>query len=112
MTSLNQDLAATALCATCRGEPTNLLPEDVDALACDYDETLSSLTNCHAPLKTKSVRARASAPCYNGEIDAAKRLRRKAERIWRKTKLVSDFNQFKVKRNRATYLMNEARRTF
>jgi exonuclease III len=112
MTSLNQDLAATALCATCRGEPTNLLPDDVDALARDYNETLSSLTNCHAPLKTKSVRTRASAPWYNGEIDAAKRLRRKAERIWRKSKLLSDFNQFKVKRNRVTYLMNEARRTF
>ena len=26
------------------------LPEDVDALACDYNETLSSLTYCHAPL--------------------------------------------------------------
>ena len=112
MTSLNQDLTATALCTTCRGEPTNLLPEDVDALACDYNETLSSLTNCHAPLKTKSVRARASAPWYNGEIDAAKQHRRKAERIWRKSKLVSDFNQFKVKRNRVTYLMIEARRTF
>ncbi|CAB4020270.1 RNA-directed DNA polymerase from transposon X-element, partial [Paramuricea clavata] len=73
MTCLNQDLAATALCATCRGEPTNLLPDDVDALARHYNETLSSLTNCHAPLKTKS---------------------------------------FKVKRNRVTYLMNEARRTF
>ena len=47
MTSLNQDLAATALCATCHGGPTNLLPEDVDALACDYNETLSSLTVMH-----------------------------------------------------------------
>ena len=36
MTSLNQDLAATALCVTCRGEPTNLLPEEVDTLACNY----------------------------------------------------------------------------
>ncbi|CAB4017696.1 Hypothetical predicted protein, partial [Paramuricea clavata] len=112
MTSLNQDLAATALCPTCRGEQTNLLPDDVDALTRDYNETLSSRTNCHAPLKTKSVRARASAPWYNGEINAAKRLRRKAERIWRKRKLLSDFNQFKVTRNRVTYLMNEARRTF
>ena len=79
---------STALCATCRGEPTNLLPEDVDPLLCDYNET--------RPLKTKIVRARASPPWYNGEIDAAKRLRRKAERIWRKTKLVSDFNQLRL----------------
>ena len=51
-----------------------------------------------------------NVPCFNEEIKMAKRKRRKAEkRRWR-TRLDSDLAAFKVKRNAATALMNNARK--
>ena len=74
----------------------------VDKLAKDYNSTLSMLIDCHAPLKFKTVRGRHSVPWYTAEIGAAKRLRRKAERRWRKTG--------RAQRNRVTYIMNAAKK--
>ncbi|XP_078372669.1 uncharacterized protein LOC144656313 [Oculina patagonica] len=110
--SLKNDLAASGLCQEQPDEFTNLMPEAVDALVSNYNSTLSKLTNCHAPLKTKTFKARPRVPWYNAEIDAAKRKRRKAERTWRKSKLPSDLIAFKSWKNHVTYLMNQARRSF
>ena len=49
---------------------------------------------------------------YNEAIDNAKRLRRKAERKWRKTKRVNDFIDYRAKRNQVTFLMNSGKRKF
>ena len=87
-------------------------PRDLDALVRRYNTTLSKVIDCHAPLKTKTVKVRPAVPWYNDEIKAAKRLRRKAERAWRRTRSVSDLNIFKSYRNRVTYLMNQARKAF
>ena len=70
------------------------------------------MINRHAPLKEKTMRARPRVPWYNANIDNAKRMRRKAERRWRKTKLLSDLIIFKSKKNHVTYLMNQARQLF
>ena len=51
-------------------------------------------------------------PWYTTEIGAAKRLRRKAQRRWRRTGLHEDFIAFKSQRNRTTYLTNAARKIF
>ena len=77
-----------------------------------YADTTLHFLNCHAPLKTKTVKVRPAVAWYNDEIKAAKRLRRKAERTWRRTRSVSDLNIFKSYRNRVTYLMNQARQAF
>lgn len=42
----------------------------------------------------------------------ARRNRRKAERKWRASKLDSDFEQFKARRNYALYLTNVSRRDY
>ena len=70
------------------------------------------LIDCHALLKSKTVKARPFVPWYTAEIGAAKRLRRKAERQWRKTGRQEDFHAFKVQRNRLTYMMNTAKKDF
>ena len=49
---------------------------------------------------------------YNEEIDKAKRARRKAERIWRRTRSLSDLKTFKMKRNHVVFLMNQAKSAF
>ena len=46
------------------------------------------------------------------DVKSAKRSRRKAERKLRRTRLHSDFQQYKAKKNQATFRMNSARRDF
>lgn len=88
--SLKNDVATSGLCQELPDELTDLMLEGVDVLVRNYNSTLSRSTNCHAPLKTNTLRARPRVPWYNAEIDTAKRKRWKAERTWRKTKLPSD----------------------
>ena len=110
--SLQDDLAASALCQEQSDELTSLNLEGVDALLLNYNSTLSRMTNCHAPLKTKTSRARPRVLWYNADIDATKQIRRKAKRTWRKTKSLSDLVIFKSRKNHVTHLMNQARQVF
>ena len=66
----------------------------------------------HAPLKTKTVRARPQVPWYNADIAKAKRRRQKAEQRWRRTRLFEDLEMFKRLKNHVTYISTKARRNF
>lgn len=68
------------MCVRHRNPPNSQSAEDIDELVQSYNLTLKDLTDRHAPLKIKILRAKPCVPWYNVEIDAAKRLRRKAER--------------------------------
>ena len=85
---------------------------DLDSFACNYNTTLSSVIESHAPLKTKTIVSRPTVPWYNDDIHKAKLLRRKAERKWKKTKRETDFQLFKKRRNHVTHLLNDAKRKF
>jgi hypothetical protein len=63
--------------------------DDLDELVDQYCNSLGNLLDKHAPLKTKVIPIRFQAKWYNNDIATAKRNRRKAERLWRKTKLKS-----------------------
>ena len=82
---------------------------EIDNLVKEYNLTLKNITDHHAPLMTKVLRARPSAPWYSAAIDAAKRCCRKAERAWRKNKSEASFKLFKTLRNYVTHLINKAR---
>ena len=82
---------------------------DVDEMASCYNSTLQAILNKHAPLKTKTVVNRKRVPWFNSQMKAAIRARRKAERTWRKSKSAHDLSVFKAKKNRATFIMNQAR---
>ena len=97
MDCLKRDLALTDLYKS--GQHTPLSASDLDMLVCDYNVSLSSIMDRHAPLKTKSVRARPQVPWYNADTAEAKRRRRKAERRWRKTRLPEDLDTFKRLKN-------------
>ena len=60
-------------------------PRDLGALVRRCNTTLSKVIDCHPPLKTKTVKVRPAVPWYNYETKSAKRLRRKAERTWKRT---------------------------
>ena len=68
------------LSSLCQSTPSVISGEGLDELARDYNSALSVLVDRHAPLKSKRVRSRPSVPWYTAEINAAKKLRRKAER--------------------------------
>ena len=60
-----------------------------------YNHTLSSLLEQHAPKKSKTTPSRSPAPWYSSNIKEAKILCRRAERKWRKTHLTVDFELYR-----------------
>ena len=109
--ALKSDLKETALYMDCAHNGCSC-PDEVEKLAKEYNSALSKLIDKHAPRKTKVVRTRTSTPWYSAEICAARKLKRKLERKWRKSGLPEDFKAFKAQRNHVTYMINDARRIF
>ncbi len=84
-------------------------PNDLGGLVDCYNDCLKDIVNQHAPLITKDIPVRERRPWYTDEIRAAKRLRRKLERKWIKSKLSIDEELFRAQRNTVNVLMNETR---
>ena len=61
--------------------------QPLDQLVSIYQNDLLSVLNKHAPLKTRTFTIRPQAEWYTADIRKAKQLRRRAERLWRKTGL-------------------------
>ena len=59
----------------------------LDQLVSIYQNELLAVLNKHAPLKTRSFTIRPQAGWHTADIRKAKQLRRRAERLWRKTGL-------------------------
>ena len=76
------DMGESSLCrdVLSNSHPDILSACDLDSLACNYNTTLSSVIESHAPLKTKTIVSRPTVPWYNDDILKAKLLRRKVER--------------------------------
>ena len=85
-------------------------PSTLPDLVSSYNSTSFRLIDKHAPLRKKTITMRPCVPWFNDEIKAAKQLRRKYERFWRRTGLESDRLRFKNARNHANHAMELARR--
>ena len=59
-----------------------------------------------------SIAVRPRVPWFNNEVKEAKRLRRRNERIWRRTGLESDRVKFIKARNHTNHVMEQARRGY
>ena len=59
----------------------------VDSIADEYYQVLSDLLEEHAPKKERLITIRPETPWYRKEINDLKKLQRKAEKTWRKSKL-------------------------
>ena len=68
---------------------------EIEAMAEQYQDTLSNLLDQHAPLTTKIIKVRNMVPWYNDEIKQAKRTRRQLESL---TKFPCDHDRFKKQR--------------
>ena len=81
------------MCATALGD----CPEE--ELAEKYNDSMQQLLDRHAPLKTRCVTERRSAPWINDNIHAAKRELQRAERTARRTRLTVHREIFVNQRN-------------
>ena len=64
--------------------------DSVDELVSAYKKELRKLLDKHAPKRSINVIVRPNIPWYNTKIEASKRLKRKLESLWRKSKLPCD----------------------
>ena len=101
---LSNELAASDLCSN--------TPDDLNDLVHCYNTTLASALDRHAPLVTRSIPVRPRVPWFNNDVKEARKERRKAERRWRRTGLLSDLRRYKDLRNKTNNLMTEARGVF
>ena len=86
--------------------------ESLDDLALQYQSTLSSVLDVHAPLVLIKVSQRPSQPWFCSEIAEAKNNRRRLERRWRRTKLEIDRLSFIEARNNVCKLTSMAKTSF
>ena len=85
------------------------LPDDLDCLVNRFNGVLRSLLDTHAPLKTKSIVMRPAAPWFSQEIMTQKRVRRRLERRWRRSKHFTDKDRFIDQCNVVSNLISNAK---
>ena len=85
---------------------------NVNDLCDQYDSELSKVVDVHAPLKTRFVTSRPSAPWYSEEIAAEKRKRRKLERRWRKSGTEADKLQYSDQCSRVRKLLKSSKMSY
>ena len=104
LVAFKNDIASSDLC--------NIASNDCNEVAELYNNYMRSILDRHAPMTSKRVLARTSAPWMSSNIIETKCQPRKVEIKWRSSKCQSDLTVFKRKRNHVTFLMNEARRVY
>ena len=85
------------------------IPVDLDELVHAYDDTLASLTERHAPLRTRTFTNRPRMPRFNDDIKAAIKERRRTERKWKRSVVHEHFFAFERAKNYASLVLNQAR---
>ena len=84
-------------------------PVDLDELVHAYDDTLASLTERHAPLRTRTFTNRPRMPRFNDDIKAAIKERRRTERKWKRSVVHEHFVACERAKNYASLVLNQAR---
>ena len=78
-------------------------------LVYEYNTTLKSLLDRHAPLKTKTITLRPAALWYTEELRSQKKKRRALERRWRSSKREYDYSRFKEQCLRVNALIKKTK---
>ena len=78
-------------------------PADIDTLVNEFNTGLGAVLDKHAPKRVRKKKIRPLNPWFDDVILAAKKNRRRCERIWLKTRLDKDKETFKV----SSYLYNK-----
>ena len=78
----------------------------------DFNECISNVIDVFSPICTKSIPLRPFAPWYNGVVKAAKTIKRKAERLWKKTKLTVHKEIYKLKKRELCNIICTEKRNY
>ncbi|PVD24342.1 hypothetical protein C0Q70_14823 [Pomacea canaliculata] len=90
-------------------------PDNVDELVALYNSTLSALLDKFAPVKKRCITERPDTAWFTPEVRRAKKVRRQAERKWRKSRLEVDRQIYRhtwsqcsaiIVKARSRYVMN------
>jgi hypothetical protein len=103
--AFNVDISESVL-----GKPDEF--SDISSAVLAYNQVLSELLDKHAPLQEHSFTVRKNSPWYNSEIGDAKRARRKAERLYRRTNLTVHKEIFYEAQQHVTNLIESAKRKY
>ena len=89
------------------------LPSEPDEIVSSYNHVLQKLLDKHAPLQTRAVAHRPLQPWMNNKIIEARRLHRKAEKLYRKDKSSVRLRQsYKQSCERVTDLIVKAKKSY
>ncbi len=78
----------------------------------NYNSKCSTVLDLHAPLLTKEIKDRRTAPWFDGEYKVLRTERRKAENKWKNTKCQNDRKHFELLRDQCTELANQKKHNF
>ena len=81
-------------------------------LAEQYNSTLTSILDKHAPLRTKQVSEQSPNPWMTPDIQAAKNQRRYFERVWRRNPTPLNRSRFTKQVHHCNRLMSKAKATY
>ncbi len=84
-------------------------PNDLSGLVDCYNKSLMDVLDKNAPIITKDIPVRDRRPWYTEEIRSEKRVRRRLERKWDKSKLSIDEQVFHAQRNKVNILITDTR---
>ena len=83
--------------------------DNVNTIVSSYNTLLEELLDKHAPVITRIVTVHPQTLWYNHNIDEAKKERRRAEKLWRSTKLSIHRDLFIAKKEIVNTLLQEAK---
>ena len=86
--------------------------EGLNNLVEQYHSTLTDILDAHAPLKKRKKTIKLRPKWYNNTILSAKKVRRRAERRWRKTKLTIHHDILKSEQQNVNKLCAKAKTDF
>ena len=86
--------------------------QDPESAVESYNSVLKDIVDKHAPEKSRVIVVRADAPWYTSELVKEKRLRRKLERKYNKTKLAVDKEHLDHQRNIYNHLLTQAKQDY
>ncbi len=82
---------------------------DINKLVSLYNEDLIKIMDKHAPKRKIKITMRNKTPWTSDEIRPDKTLKRKLERKWLRTKLITDEQNYKAQRNKFNALLRDIR---
>ena len=77
-----------------------------------YNCLLEKTLDTHAPLKTRTITVRPKQPWYDESVDEARKIKRKAEKMWRKTGLTVHKEIYISKKKALTEVIKSAKTNF